>query len=179
MTHWPSLLNKLEDFETWAYLMYSVDPSPPRPVLEYLGSGEVICYCFVLLRTWLHRLSSLGHLHVKHTPSHTGKLVWCGVLLCNIPFSRLKINMVSTVVFRLQLSFSLSSFLSSHPGAVCTKGWAWEQSGYSFCLFSKWISLQLEIAFCKVEWEMGQGSWKHLSVDCGRKFLNMEVALLS
>lgn len=40
---------------------------------------------------------------------------WCGgVSLCNTPFSHLKINMVSTVVFRLLLSLSLS-FLSSHP----------------------------------------------------------------
>lgn len=50
--------------------MYSVDPSPPRPALESLGSGEVVCYFFVLLRLVLTAQQSWAPPCQAHSLTH-------------------------------------------------------------------------------------------------------------
>lgn len=59
---------------------------------------------------------------LKHTPD-IRKAVLVGYYSASIPYSCLKINMVSTiVVFRLQQSLSLLSPSLSLSGVVCAKG---------------------------------------------------------
>lgn len=73
---------------------------------------------------------------LKHTPD-IRKAVVVGYYSASIPYSCLKINMVSTiVVFRLQQSLSLLSLPPSLWRCV-RQGLSKGAEGYSFCLLSK------------------------------------------
>lgn len=136
---------------------------------------------------YLYFWAALRAPHVlKHIPWDIRKAVVMGYYCASIPCSCLKINMVSTIVLRLQQSLRARSRSLSLPASLSLclcQGLSKGAEGYSLCLLSKWIALGSGclIEECILQGGMGAGvdftKIPH-GVDLW-KLLNMEVALLS
>lgn len=91
----------------------------------------------------------------------SGTLRWWVIICAFLPYSCLKINSVSTIVFRLQRYLSLSFSLS------LVKDWARELRFIHCVCFlneSHQVAVFLANPFSKVGWDLEKGSWKYVRV---------------
>lgn len=116
---------------------------------------------------------------LKHIPSVIREAVVVGYYCASIPYSCLKINMVSTIVFRLQQPLSFP-----HPLPVLCAPRA-EQGSRGLFMLSAFqmnrIRQRLFIGECILQGGMGAGAGL-IKISHGVdlwKLLNMEVAVLS